>query len=54
MPMPSMETGMVTVRVEDRATGKILRDEYNRVAPATGGVPSTATQKIPGPATCDE
>jgi quinone-modifying oxidoreductase subunit QmoA len=42
-------TGMVTVQVEDQATGKILKEEFDLVVLAAGMVPSTAAQKIPAP-----
>jgi quinone-modifying oxidoreductase subunit QmoA len=48
------ETGMVTVQLEDQATGKILHDEFDLVVLATGMVPSTATSKIPAEAAYDE
>jgi quinone-modifying oxidoreductase, subunit QmoA len=48
------ETGMVTVQVEDQATGKILRDEFDLVVLAAGMVPSTAKDKIPAEAAYDE
>lgn len=47
-------TGMVTVQVEDQASGKILRDEFDLVVLATGMVPSTARERIPAPAAYDE
>ena len=48
------ETGMVTVQVEDQATGKILRDEFDLVVLAAGMVPNTAREKIPAEAAYDE
>ncbi|SPF48171.1 Heterodisulfide reductase, subunit A [Syntrophobacter sp. SbD1] len=48
------ETGMVTVQVEDQATGKILRDDFDLVVLAAGMVPSTATEKIPAEAVYDQ
>ena len=48
------ETGMVTVQVEDQATGKILRDEFDLVVLAAGMVPNTAKDKIPAKAAYDE
>ena len=37
------QTGMVTVQVEDQATGKILRDQFDLVVLATGMVPNSPT-----------
>jgi len=48
------ETGMVSVQVEDQATGKILRDEFDLVVLAAGMVPSTAEGKIPAETAYDE
>ncbi len=48
------ETGMVSVQVEDQATGKILRDDFDLVVLAAGMVPSTATEKIPAEAVYDQ
>jgi quinone-modifying oxidoreductase subunit QmoA len=48
------ETGMVCVQVEDQATGKILRDEFDLVVLAAGMVPSTAKEKIPAEAAYDQ
>jgi quinone-modifying oxidoreductase, subunit QmoA len=50
----SPETGMVCVQVEDQATGKILRDDFDLVVLAAGMVPSTAADKIPAQATYDQ
>lgn len=50
----SPETGMVSVQVEDQATGKILRDDFDLVVLAAGMVPSTAREKIPAQAAYDE
>ena len=36
-------TGMVTVQVEDQATGKILKDQFDLVVLATGMVPNAPT-----------
>jgi quinone-modifying oxidoreductase subunit QmoA len=47
-------TGLVTVQVEDQATGKILRDRFDLVVLATGMVPSTALEKVPAGASYDE
>ncbi len=47
------ETGTVSVQVEDQATGKILRDDFDLVVLAAGMVPSTAREKIPAPAAYD-
>ncbi|MEN6437332.1 MAG: CoB--CoM heterodisulfide reductase iron-sulfur subunit A family protein [Syntrophobacter sp.] len=41
------QTGMVTVQVEDQATGGILREEFDLVVLAAGMVPGTARTKIP-------
>jgi quinone-modifying oxidoreductase subunit QmoA len=49
----SPETGMVCVQVEDQATGKILRDEFDLVVLAAGMVPGTAGEKIPAQADYD-
>ncbi len=48
------ETGMVSVQVEDQASGKILRDEFDLVVLASGMVPSTAEDKIPARASYDD
>jgi quinone-modifying oxidoreductase subunit QmoA len=48
------QTGLVTVQVEDQATGKILKDQFDLVVLATGMVPSTAAGKIPADAAYDE
>ncbi len=50
----SPETGMVSVQVEDQATGKILRDDFDLVVLAAGMVPSTAREKIPAQAAYDQ
>jgi quinone-modifying oxidoreductase subunit QmoA len=50
----SPETGMVSVQVEDQATGKILRDDFDLVVLAAGMVPSTARDKIPAQAAYDQ
>ncbi len=47
-------TGMVSVQVEDQATGKILRDEFDLVVLAAGMVPSTANDKIPAEVSYDD
>lgn len=47
-------TGLVTVQVEDQATGKILKEQYDLVVLATGMVPSSATTKIPADAAYDD
>ena len=48
------QTGLVTVQVEDQATGRILKDQFDLVVLATGMVPSTAAGKIPADAAYDE
>jgi quinone-modifying oxidoreductase subunit QmoA len=48
------ETGKVTVQVEDQASGKILREEFDLVVLAAGMVPATARDKIPAEAVYDE
>ncbi len=48
------QTGLVTVQVEDQATGQILKDQFDLVVLATGMVPGTATEKIPAEAAYDE
>lgn len=40
-------TGLVTVQVEDQATGKILKEQFDLVVLATGMVPNTASDKVP-------
>ena len=50
----SPETGRVSVQVEDQATGKILRDDFDLVVLAAGMVPSTAKEKIPADAAYDQ
>lgn len=47
-------TGLVTVQVEDQATGKILREKFDLVVLATGMVPSTAEDPLPSRTACDE
>lgn len=47
-------TGLVTVQVEDQATGKILKDQFDLVVLATGMVPATAVDKVPTEAAYDE
>ena len=37
------QTGLVTVQVEDQATGKMLKDQFDLVVLATGMVPNTPT-----------
>ncbi|MDR3568859.1 MAG: FAD-dependent oxidoreductase [Syntrophobacteraceae bacterium] len=48
------QTGLVAVVVENQATRKILRDEFELVVLAAGMVPNTARDKIPAPAAYDE
>jgi quinone-modifying oxidoreductase, subunit QmoA len=48
------QTGMVTVQVEDQATGRIMKDEFDMVVLAAGMAPSTAFKKIPADAAYDE
>ena len=48
------QTGMVTVQVEDQATGQILKEQFDLVVLASGMVPATATVKIPAEAAYDE
>jgi len=52
--LENAETGLVTVQVEDQETGAILRDAFDLVVLATGMVPTTADQKVPGEAAYDE
>ncbi len=40
-------TGLVTVQVEDQATGKVLKEQFDLVVLATGMVPNTAEDKVP-------
>jgi quinone-modifying oxidoreductase subunit QmoA len=40
------ETGLVTVQVEDQATGKVLRDQFDLVVLATGMAPNTPTVSV--------
>jgi len=47
-------TGLVTVQVEDQATGKILKDQFDLVVLATGMVPGTAEHKVPAEMAYDE
>ncbi len=47
-------TGLVTVQVEDQATGKILRDQYDLVVLATGMVPNSSQEKVPADVAYDE
>lgn len=47
-------TGLVTVQVEDQATGKILKEQFDLVVLATGMVPSSATTKAPADLMYDE
>lgn len=47
-------TGLVTVQVEDQATGKILKEQFDLVVLATGMVPGTAIDKIPADVAYDE
>ena len=47
-------TGMVTVQVEDQATGKILKEQYDLVVLATGMVPSSASGKVPADVSYDD
>jgi quinone-modifying oxidoreductase subunit QmoA len=44
------QTGMVTVQVEDQATGKILKDEFDLVVLAAGMVPNSPTTEVAGTA----
>lgn len=47
-------TGMVTVQVEDQATGAILKDQFDLVVLATGMVPASAIDKPPAQLALDE
>ncbi|MDY6908801.1 MAG: CoB--CoM heterodisulfide reductase iron-sulfur subunit A family protein [Thermodesulfobacteriota bacterium] len=47
-------TGLVTVQVEDQATGKILKEPFDLVVLATGMVPSTAAEKVPAAVAYDD
>jgi len=42
------QTGLVTVQVEDQATGKILNDQFDLVVLATGMVPNSPTIEVSG------
>jgi quinone-modifying oxidoreductase, subunit QmoA len=42
------QTGLVTVQVEDQATGKILKDQFDLIVLATGMVPNSPTIGISG------
>lgn len=48
------QTGMVTVQVEDQATGKIVKDEFDLVVLAAGMVPGSASCKVPADVAYDE
>ncbi len=48
------QTGKVTVQVEDQATGKILKEQFDLVVLATGMVPSTAEEKVPAQVAYDD
>ncbi len=47
-------TGLLTVQVEDQATGKILKDRFDLVVLATGMVPGTAVAPIPAQVDTDD
>jgi quinone-modifying oxidoreductase, subunit QmoA len=40
------QTGLVTVQVEDQATGKVLKDQFDLVVLATGMVPNTPAVSV--------
>ena len=48
------ETGKVTVLVEDQASGKILKDQFELVVLATGMVPESASHPVPADVAYDE
>lgn len=47
-------TGLLTVQVEDQATGKIPKDRFDLVVLATGMVPGTAVAPIPAQVDTDD
>jgi quinone-modifying oxidoreductase, subunit QmoA len=48
------QTGLVTVQVEDQATGNILKEQFDLVVLATGMVPNTAGDQLPVNLTRDD